>query len=380
MNLLIVTGIFPPDTGGPASYVPRIATELVRRSLSVEIVCWSDRLDHDDTRYPFSVHRIKRSGFRPWRNSSTVSTIARKARDKDLVYVNGLAFESTLAAYFTRRPTVHKVVGDQAWEQARNRGWFKGSIDEYQRARKTWRLRLLDWMRTFPLQHAQQIIVPSMYLKRIVAGWGPFEKKITVIYNAACVPALPSDCNGLPPFSGTTLMAICRLVPWKGVDELILLVARLTNTRLVIVGDGPLRHALERQAHEIGVGDRVMFVGQISRRDITRYLAQSDVFVLNSTYEGLPHVVLEAMAAGVPVVATDVGGTGEVVQHLRTGILVPPGDLNALKEWVVRLSDDRAFAGRLVEEARNSLTPRFSLAGMVRATELALAHAAGIAP
>jgi len=108
---------------------------------------------------------------------------------------------------------------------------------------------------------------------------------------------------------------------------------------------------------------------------VPAYLRAADAFVLNSSYEGLPHVVLEAMEVGVPVVATDAGGTGEVVVHERTGLLVPVGDGGALLEAVRRLWDAPGLAVQLVEAARLELGRRFSHEGMVGATERVLAEA-----
>src|SRR5581483_11088473 len=169
-KILVVTGIFPPDAGGPASYVPTMAASLCQRGHTVEVVTLSAHGAHDDTDWPFRVHRIRRRLFWPWRLLLTVFTIWRLSRGKDLVYVNGLGSEAALGAWLARRPTVHKIVGDYAWERARARGWFRGTIDAYQHAAKSCRLRLLDYIRTRPLRGARRVIVPSDYMRQIVAG------------------------------------------------------------------------------------------------------------------------------------------------------------------------------------------------------------------
>src|SRR5947207_3433565 len=103
MNVLVVTGIFPPDHGGPAGYVPRLAAQFARRGHSIEIICLSDRVDHDDAAYPFGVHRIRRGLFWPWRILLTIFKIWRAALRHDLIYVNGLGAESALAALLAGR-------------------------------------------------------------------------------------------------------------------------------------------------------------------------------------------------------------------------------------------------------------------------------------
>jgi glycosyltransferase involved in cell wall biosynthesis len=229
---------------------------------------------------------------------------------------------------------------------------------------------MIDWLRTVPCSQAYKIIVPSRFLKKIVTGWRIPEERIQVIYNA-----LPSDAEksfALPRSEARTLITVCRLVPWKGVDQIIELLPELPSVRLVIAGDGPLRSHLEEIAARLGVEARVVFLGQISQAEVTTSLRKSDAFILNSSYEGLPHVVLEAMAAGVPVVATNVGGTGELVTDGKNGLLVPFGDRAKLKSAISRVLDDPALAARLVQEARRFLEAHLSFRTMVEATEAIL--------
>ena len=379
MNILMVTGIFPPDRGGPASYVPRMAAALLARGHRVEVLCLSDRLDHDDTAFGFPIRRLRRGTFWPIRILLTTLAVWRAALRNQIVFVSGLGAESALGAFLAGGcPTVYKIVGDYAWERAVGRGAFAGTIDDYQTAAKPPLLRFFDWVRTFPLRLARRIIVPSRYLQRIVGGWPVRAEKIQVVYNAT--PPIgdgPSAAATLPAWSGQTLLTICRLVPWKGVDALIRLVAQLPDTRLVIAGDGQMRGELGELAAQTGVADRVLFLGDVPNREVAGYLRQANVFVLNSTYEGLPHVVLEAMAAGTPVIATDAGGTSEVVEHGVTGLLIPVGDAAALRRTVERLCADAILRAQLTAEASRRLAAQFSFDAMIRGTEAVLAQVAG---
>lgn len=372
MRILMVTGIFPPDRGGPASYVPKMAAALVQRGHQVEVICLSDLLDHDDSAHPFRVHRLARRQFWPKRVCVTALQIWRVARRSHLVYVNGLGAESALGAALAGRPTIHKIVGDYAWERAVGRGWFHGTIDEYQASSKSVLLRILDVVRTTPLRLAAGVIVPSRYLKRIVTGWKIPADNVRVVPNAILTSGVADAEAALPAWSGKTLITVCRLVPWKGVAALVRLLPELPNTRLVVAGDGHLRAELEALARSVGVSDRALFLGDVPHRLIAGYLAQVDAFVLNSTYEGLPHVVLEAIAAGIPVIATNAGGTGEVVEHDVTGLLVPVGDDAALRAAVEQLWTDPALCQRLVAEAAARSRVHFDFEAMVNATEATL--------
>lgn len=372
MRILMVSGIFPPDRGGPASYVPKMARALMRLGHAIEVICLSDRRAGDGMAHPFPVHRIRRGQFWPLRIANTVFTIWRAARRHDLIYVNGLGSESALAALLAGRPAVHKIVGDYAWERAVGRKRFTGTIDEYQTCRKSPALKALDLVRTIPLRLARQIIVPSHYLARIVGGWRIPGGKIRVIHNAVTTAAAAKPVIVLPPWPGKTLITVCRLVPWKGVAALIRILPGLPGTRLVIAGDGHLRAELDALADSLRVSNRVLFLGDVPQSEVAGCLAQADAFVLNSTYEGLPHVVLEAMAAGIPVIATDAGGTGEVVRHEITGLLVPVGDEDALRSAVERLWHDASSGARLTAGASAQLKADFDFEVMVGATAATL--------
>ena len=433
VRLLMVTGIFPPDHGGPASYVPRMAAALAARGISVEVICLSDRLDHDDSAFPFAVQRIRRGIFWPLRIVKTIFTIWRAARENALVFVSGLGSESAVAAAFAGRATVHKIVGDYAWERAVGRGVFSATLDEYQTAPKDLTLRFFDFIRTFPLRWARHIIVPSQYLRRIVSNWQIPKEKISVIYNTAAPEgeakwgsrpacrtseaARPGCRTGeaprpgyrtsgaarpgcrivlrssrpqwagetpaplpWPEWRGRTLLTVCRLVPWKGVDAIIRRLPHLGDTRLVIAGGGSEREKLAALATTLGLAERVIFLGHIPSAEVHQVMRCADAFVLNSTYEGLPHVVLEAMSASIPVIATDAGGTGEVVEHETTGLLIPVGDEAALQAAIERLWNDPELGRKLSARASERLAAHFDFDAMVDATAATLRAAIAPAP
>ena len=158
---------------------------------------------------------------------------------------------------------------------------------------------------------------------------------------------------GLP--EGPLIGCVARLDRQKGISFLLRALARLReecgagSARLALVGDGPLRSRLERQARSLGVADAVVFAGEVP--DVAPWLAALDIFVLPSLWEGMPLALGEAMAAGRPVVATAVSGTPEMVRDGETGLLVPPGDPVALAGSLGRLLGDAPFAARLGRQA-----------------------------
>lgn len=174
-------------------------------------------------------------------------------------------------------------------------------------------------------------------------------------FDGVTIPARPSPVSDqvkgelLGTSRDAVIGAVGRLVERKGfrflIDAMPRLVQERGNVTLVIVGDGPLKETLQRQAASLGLGDRVRFLG--FRRDL-RYVLQSiDIFVLPSLKEGLPITLLIAMAEGRPVVASAVDGVPTFVHHDRTGLLVPPRDPGRLAEAVLRLLNDRSLAAQL---------------------------------
>jgi len=153
------------------------------------------------------------------------------------------------------------------------------------------------------------------------------------------------------------VISVARLLPIKGISYLIKAMTRVKDGSLVIIGDGPERTKLELLSKHLELSDRVFFTGWISERSgILDHLEQATVFVLPSLSEGLPRVLIEAMACGLPVVATNVGGVPEAVVDGVNGLLVPPRDEKALAEAIEHLFKDIDFRRRASAENVKAVT------------------------
>lgn len=349
-KILIVTGIFPPDIGGPASYVPKLSISLVRLGFDIEVITLSERLDFDGDIYPFPVKRIKRGLNLLSRWCLVIVEIVRSGQNADIIYVNGLQLEATIANFFLRKQLVIKVVGDFAWERAISRKWTQDLFDEFQYKRHGVKVTLLKKMRAWWTRRANKVIVPSTYLQRVVLRWGVPVSRVNIIYNAF------ENHKTILPINldwevSKVIVTVCRLVPWKRVDQLIECVAQLEDIGLIVVGDGPEMISLNKLSEKLELSDRVMFTGYLSKKEALAYISLGDVFVLNSTYEGLPHVILEALSLGVPVIATRVGGTPEVVCDGENGYLFDLGDETGLYDLLVDGFQNNAFGALSTEMA-----------------------------
>ena len=203
-------------------------------------------------------------------------------------------------------------------------------------------------------------------------------KKIRVIRNGIEEPHFDqtkSPVNvreeyGVPP-EAPLIGTVCRLNHVKAVNDLLdaaaLVIKEHPAVRFMIIGDGPERQALMDQAQRSSIADHVIFTG--FRSDTAQILPQLTMSVLSSLTEGLSNTLLESLGAGVPVVATRVGGNTEIVAEGITGFLVPPRDPLSLKQAICRLLANPVLAARMGQAGRQRILRHFSVENTVRETE-----------
>lgn len=211
---------------------------------------------------------------------------------------------------------------------------------------------------------AGHVAVGARAARWIESLFGLPASSVRVIHNA--VP--DRDLRPSPRFrAGPTVGTIGRLDTQKGHDVLVRALPRLPNVTAVVVGDGPERDALTNLAQELGVADRLVLTGW--REDARDLLTTFDVFALPSRFEGFPLVVLEAMLASVPVVASDVGSVSEAIVDGETGVLVEAEDAEALAAAIAALVTDEPRRQRLGANARRHVLENFSPAATAKAFE-----------
>jgi glycosyltransferase involved in cell wall biosynthesis len=163
------------------------------------------------------------------------------------------------------------------------------------------------------------------------------------------------------PSAPLRVLCVGRLAPEKGQQVLVDALAACPGVAVTFVGAGDKLEALRRRAAARGVDDRVTFTGAVGQDRIAAHYAAADVFCLPSFGEGVPVVLMEAMASGVPVVATAVGGVPELVEHGVTGLLAPPGRADALADALMRLAGDADLRRRLAAAGRARVEEEFDL-------------------
>lgn len=358
MRIVIVSGIWPPDVGGPAIHAPAVARFLTARGHQVEVVTTASAEPADSG---FPIRWVSRRLPKGARHAAVAAEVARAARRADVVYATSMIRRAAAGARTARRKYVVKLVADEAYERARRHGLFAGSLEEFQGWDGDVRIRALRASRTVALRGAEHVFVPSGYLRSVALGWGLAGEQVSVLHNPApVVPALPPRAElreGLAA-DGEILAAFAgRLTEQKDLGVLLAAIKAVPEVRLAILGDGPERGRLNAEVERLGLGDRVRFLGGGDRDAVIRLFAAADVAVLSSRWENFPHTVVEALAVGTPVVSTAVGGVPEIVTDGENGLLVPAGDAEAFAEALRRLCGDKALRRRLGEAARRSVEP-----------------------
>jgi glycosyltransferase involved in cell wall biosynthesis len=310
VKAVVVSGIWPPDVGGPASHAPELADYLHAQGHEVRVVTTADSapaarpypVNWTPRRYPAGVRHFFGAGL-----------VHRAASGADVVYSTGMLGRSALGSRIAGVPLVQRLAGDPAYERALRRGLTSAPLDRFQQETGA-QISVLRRTRDRALRHAGRIVVPSKAFAEIVAGWG-FEAE--VVPHAVSAPRLPEVAR-----NGRTLVFAGRLVPQKALSVAFEAVRRNEAVTLLVAGDGP-----ERAKVEAAAPVNVRFLGAQPREKVFELLHSADATLLSSDWESFSLVAAESLAVGTPVIAAAAGGVGEVVEHEHNGLLVPPAEL-----------------------------------------------------
>jgi glycosyltransferase involved in cell wall biosynthesis len=355
VRVLIVTGIWPPDVGGPASHAPELAEFLRGREHEVAVVTTADA---EPAPQPYRVDWISRHLPIGVRHLAVAEKVRARARRADVVYATSMIGRSALGCRAARRPLVIKLTTDEAYERAQRRGLFDGDMDAFQHVEGGVRVRALRRSRNSALRHASRIICPSAYLREMAVSWGvPAERALVVPNPAPELPDLPSrdEARAARDIDGPALAFAGRIGRQKALEVGLEAVSRMAGVSLLVAGDGPERADMERRAAELGLAGRVRFLGPLPREHVLTLFRAADASLLSSTWENFPHTVVESLAVGTPVIATAVGGVPEVVTDGMNGLLVAAGDAAALAAAIHRFYGERGLRERLAAAAAASV-------------------------
>lgn len=336
MKILIATGIYPPDIGGPATYSKLLFDKLPKKGIDVEVLSFGEV-----RKYPKVIRHI-----------IYFFKLIKLSKGIDLIFAQdtvSVGLPAVLAAKFTRKKIYVRVPGDYAWEQSVQRFGVTDTIDEFQNKKHNANINRFKKIQSWVVNNADKVITPSLYFKKLVSRWMKNPEKIYCIYNGIDLSIGDHNREKIEP---KTIITSGRLVPWKGFRELILMMRQMPEWKLSIAGDGPMKSELEKVIEENSLGDRVHLLGQVPRSELVKKIQSSDVFVLNTHFESFSFQVVEAMALGTPVITTNVGNLSEIIDDGENGILVSPDDKKQIVAGCIKLSQDVAFREKIINSAK----------------------------
>jgi len=345
-KILIATPLYPPEIGGPATYVKFLEENLPKEKFELRIIRFGD-VKH----LPYIIRHIV-FFFR----------VLKGAKDCDAIYALdplGTGVPAGLASKILGKEFFLRIAGDRAWETALQKYKVRDSLDVFSHQRKyNFSIRLLKYGQEFGAFMADKIITPSEYLRGIISNWGINPEKIFVIHNAF-TPILITDTKEelreIYGLKGSVLFSAGRMVPWKGFETLISILPDILisfpETMLVVAGDGPEENHLRNIVKKLSLEKHVVFLGRVPKETVLRYMRASDIFLLNTFYEGFSHELLEALSVGAPIITTNVGGNPELLENGKEGILLSYNDEEGFKRSITRLLKD------------SNLREKFSVAG-----------------
>jgi glycosyltransferase involved in cell wall biosynthesis len=362
ISILIATGIYPPDIGGPATMLAAMKEALAAAGLSVQIITYSDSgLGSED-----GITRIDNRRLRPVARLWYFIHLCRLSFSADLIYATdtySVGYFAYLLKKIFKKKYIIRFAGDGAWESSFNQGLTRDYIVDFWSKTYGAEIERLKRRGRLILGQADAVIAVSNFLSDLAAIIGTDRDNIRTIYNSIDFMAKDdrkASTDLRTAHAGAKLiMTVCRLTPWKGVDSLIRIlpsvIEKTGDVRLVVLGTGSEMENLRRLARETRVEDKVMFLGKIDHNEVVAYLKQANLFILNTNYEGLSHTLLEAMKAGVPIITTRVGGNPEVINDGVDGLLVRYNYEQELADAATRILSDPALANKFVGNAAEKL-------------------------
>jgi glycosyltransferase involved in cell wall biosynthesis len=309
-----------------------VAEEARARGLHVEIFNCSGRFDH-----------------------KPLGIIRKVLRKEDISLVHGHGYKSNLYGYFAAKALGLPFV-------ATCHLWTGASPA----------IRFYEFLDSLLLRRAHRVVGVSDAISNILRKSGLSPEKVSTIHNGTdfslCEDVSPSLRRELGVGERVLVGSVGRLEEQKGFEYFLRaareVLTEFPKTQFVVVGEGSLRPRLEGLIHELGLGTSVLLVGQ--RKDMPGVYASLDLFVLASIDEGMPMTILEALALGKPVIATAVGAVENLVVSEKTGLLVQPRDIPALRDAMLRCLRDQSFAQTLGRNGQEHVQTSFSAQGMAR--------------
>lgn len=353
MKILVATPIFSPEIGGPARYTEEIMKRLPKK-FEVKILTFTQNS---------KVISISQAGVSIIRQVRLFLAVIKLARKVDLIYVLDplvMGVVCLIVAKVLEKKIILRYGGDPTWETAFRTGkTSKLLVDFLNYPDAGLGSKLAVFLTGFVFRNVDKVVANCKFLKDVAVNqYKTNPNRVEVIYNAVDIVKNVKVYQKKKIYK---ILAFGRLVPWKNYGKIIEAVVLVNShdkikAELIICGDGPEKNKLEK------LSKKLPFIKIINgtRSEVISLLGKADVYVLNSSFEGSPHQVLEAFSVGTPVVATDIPGTNEIAINNKTALTVRPGDIQDLADKIENVLSDPILAKKLANNGRDVLSKKFS--------------------
>ena len=331
MKVLLISGIYRPEIGGPATYIPTLADELLAQAIEVEVVTLKN-LGEPDQIEAWPINYVIRNQRLLLRFAKSVLLILRKSKLSDSVFSNGLFEETAFALILKKQKSVAKVVSDPVWERALNNGETFLNVIEFNTSKLSFKHSLQRILLRWSLNRFEVITCPSSQLKKIIEDWG-VKKPVKFIPNGVSILDEKSTSIDFD------LVTVCRLIKLKNIDKIIRACLE-TNLSLAVVGSGPEELTLRELA--ISIGAKVTFFGQLNKNEVNNILLRSKIYLNLSDHEGLSFSLLEAMSSGLPSIVSNIQGNTNVITDGIDGLVIDIKDKNQLINAIKTLIESQS--------------------------------------
>ena len=348
MKTLLISGIYRPEIGGPATYLPSLAQYLMHLNHTVEVVTLKNS-NNSKQKEPWIVNYVNRNQFILIRVVKTVLLIFKKTKNIDAVLANGLLQETAVVIWFTKKRSVAKVVSDPVWERALNNSETSLSVIEFNDSNLRLKHKLQRLLLRWSLNKFDVITCPSAQLKNIIENWGVY-KPIEFIPNGVKFVSEKSTSKDFD------LVTVCRLVNVKNIDKIIQVCLK-ANVSLAVVGSGPEEFKLKALARSTDA--KVTFFGQLDTSEVNKILLRSKIYLNLSDHEGLSFSLLEAMSFGLPSIVSNIQGNTNVITNGLDGIVVDVKDENQLMNAIKTLMDSQSIRLKYGLAARSKIESEY---------------------
>jgi len=370
-KILIISGIFSPDIGGPARILDKLIRDLISKDFIVSVLTSAP---HESVKYPYKIFRVSRGLFKPLRFFLSLVLGFILSLSVDILYVVDIysAGQAHLAKKFLGKKMIIRFVSDPVWDTAIDKGWIQDSFQKFQNKTYNKRIERLKKRRDRILKSADKIITVSHVLEEHLLKIGIPKSKIKVIYNSVeklefeplkSVEEIKQELG----VTGKLLITTPRLVPWKKVDVLIKCIKELSNCSLIILGEGTEKNMIEELIKKDNLNNKVFLLGKKLGQDYINYMNAADVFVYNTSYEGMSHALLDAMQMNKPIITTSIPANKEIIEHEKDGLLVEYDNFDQWIKAIRKMLDDEEINKKMVAHYKAKLG-RFNWDQMVEKT------------